>query len=296
MNYTDEDLNALLDGELSSAEAEQIQRAMQHDTELAERYAALLMAESQYCEAISLIDNHPLPTKLAELLTGNSRAEDQDADLSEPLDLTRDGFGSRNLPTLSAWPHRLAEFVHWFSPVKFAAVAASAMFGLLMIQQLATPPAADQDSRTLELLTQYGEIPDQHPASALLSNAPSGLSNQVSDGISLTPVLSFESISGSYCREFITQSQTDSYRSVACLNNGDWRVIIVSNTRFNSDANNYQTASSLTPSVFEEKVNSLLASEPLDAKQELSLIERDWKYLPPNPTDPQQRKPNQGQE
>lgn len=270
MQFTDEHLNQLIDGELSPIEETQLRTAMAEDAELAERFASLALVNTRYQNSVASIDDLPMPDSVLSLLTDNPTHTNTNQ--SEPAKSHR---------KTSPWQWLGGAMVKPVSPPPTMAMA----FTFLMLGVAAVfvfqPSFDDNQLAHMDPMraTQYGVLEHSNPVSNILSNTPSGSSQilEKNSVFSITPVLSFAGATGNFCREYTLSNPEASYRAVACQQDSGWRVVLSSRSDSIINADQYQTASAVTPNVFEEKINQIIHGDPLSYQQELLLIERGWK-------------------
>ena len=268
MHFTDEQLNQLIDGELSPDEENALRLALSQDDLLAERYAALAIADVRFKESFNSIDDAPIPESILLLLT-------DDPVHNRQVGSSREADNSR-----SFW-QRLGGVMA--KPVSLPPTAAMAftflLFGVITlyvwqpIKQNPQLAAADP----LQAV-HYGVLDRANPVSRILSNAPSGSAPKILEGsdIAVVPVLSFASNTGDFCREYTLTSASSSHRAVACNQEEGWRVVLSTRAEELQSPDKYQTASAIAESEFEKKINEIIHGDPLSFKQELLLIERAW--------------------
>lgn len=266
MHFTDEHLNKLIDGELSTAEENELRAALAYDELLAERYAALALIDVRLKESFSAIDDVPIPESILSLLTDDQNHRKEHS--GETQDIR------------TFW-QRLGGVMA--KPVTFHPAAAMAftftMFGLVTLY-IWQPFEKDQTVAAIDpaRATEYGVLESANPVAKILSNAPSGSAQQVpgNTDIEVVPVLSFASSTGDFCREYTLNSKASSHRAVACKQNNAWRVVLSTMTQDLQNPDHYQTASAITPSEFERKIDEIIHGDPLSFQQELLLIEQEW--------------------
>lgn len=271
MPFTDEHLSQLLDGELSSSDESDLRAALAVDDALAERFAVLAMADARYKNTVSIIDDSPIPESILTLLSEDQAMEKEhrnpiETSLSQRPRSFLQNFGGAMVRAVSPLPINMA--------VAFTFLFVGVFTVLLWGNSTST--RADE---TLQAVA-YGVLPSENPVVSILNNAPSGSAQQLllqSDSIvTVTPILSFASTMGDFCREYTLNQSESSHRAVACRQDQGWRVVLSTRANEYQGSEEYQTASSISPSVFEERINSLINGDPLSYQQELLLIEREW--------------------
>jgi len=250
--HTDNDLSALLDGELDSASAKKLREALANDVALAERLEHLAFVDSLVKTSYQAIDSEPLPQSIVNLMADDVIEE------SNIVPINR-----------SAWSSR---------PMQFAA-AVLISFGVVMGTSLLKQPLPDVYTQAVTV----GLIDARSPLNSILNNSASAVPNQLSSGnangesvVAITPVLSFKSAVGDWCREYTVKSYTAGARTLACARDNQWQIVLTSIEQSASAPNQYETASTVTSAAFDAHVDSLIVGEPLSADQESELIGSDW--------------------
>lgn len=252
---TDEVLSAFIDGELPPEEMEAVRRSVETNAALAARIAALKRADRLVAGAYRGIDDEPMPQSVLDLLA--ARGEAAGVDGSNVI-----AFAPRRLPGgRPAWAAALA-----------ASLALAVGLGLGL--QLATGGAPSAGAILIAGVIEKGD-----PLYSALETAPSAETVSVGKGgASLTPVLTFRSEAGDYCREFMTEAGGRSNRGLACRQNDQWTVeFAVAATPQPVDGASYTTASSDLNAAFDSFVDELIADQPLAPEEEQAVIEAGWK-------------------
>ncbi len=254
--YADEDLNALLDGELDSVKANNLREALTNDPALADRLEQLAVADSLVKATYQDINSEPLPASIANLL------QEKEPHNDNVMHLKRGA--------LAALPVQIAAAI---------ILSVGLFFGIAPIQQTAPDLYAQA--------TTEGPIPSQSALADILNQRASAVSYPLQDhnadksqAVAIMPVLSFKSSVGDWCREFTVTTYLESARTLACKQSNAWQIVLASKEINSSSSNGssevYATASTVTSEEFDARVDQLIASEPLSAAQEADLIEADW--------------------
>jgi hypothetical protein len=111
-----------------------------------------------------------------------------------------------------------------------------------------------------------------------LETAPSNGSGwtALDDGRQVRPILSFQSHSGAWCREYLISGPGGELHGVACRGDKGWTSQISVNTHLHESAAEYRPASALDSDEVASFIDQNAADIPLDAKQEAELIARQW--------------------
>lgn len=96
------------------------------------------------------------------------------------------------------------------------------------------------------------------------------------DGRQVRSVLSFQSQSGDWCREYLVASEQGNHHGVACRMAGDWSNTALAAGAAVLDTGEYRPAGAANPDEIADFINSQAAGIPLSAEQEMQLIARDW--------------------
>jgi hypothetical protein len=269
MEFTNEHLNQLIDGELDSAIEDELRQALQRDPKLASQYAELALANARFQDSVSVIDDVPVKESILNLLAEESAWQQSSADRTSNAGsggILPRLMGTTNIRLTLSRPGMVTAY----------AFILLGVFSVLFLQYAAQEEFnASQDvMRGFE----YGLLDEHNPVADMLTNAPSGLPRKIAGSESLTviPVLSFAGVTGDYCREYTLTDNSSSHRAVACFQGDSWRVVLSARTD-DVSRDQYQSASVITPGSFEHKINQIIAGEPLSYEQELILIQRGWR-------------------
>lgn len=237
MKYTDEQLSAFLDGELSESEMSAIEKALTDDPSLASRLESLATVDAQLQNTFAPVLDAPLPASVMAMLDAPS-----DAPVSNVTNFSDYKDKRKN------WP-------------LFTAIAASLVAGFFSAQILNIT-----DNTPIHTIA-AGPVSPNSALYNVLSSLPSGQSQD-----DVTILLSFKSTNGNYCREFTTSQS----RGLACENQKDWVVISQSYTPTNNTNNDYATASAESSIAFDTLIDSLMNGDILEIEQEKKLIQSGW--------------------
>jgi hypothetical protein len=128
-------------------------------------------------------------------------------------------------------------------------------------------------------LVQYSKQPGADNAlSIALDNSPSRGSGweTLSDGRNIRPVLSFQSTSGAWCREYLLSDGDADWRGVACRDGDTWATAVLANVELASPTAAYRPAGADDADAIAAFIDQNAADIPLDARQEAELIARRW--------------------
>jgi len=255
MTITDEKLSAYLDGELAPDEMDAIRNAIENDNGLRAQIEKLIKADQIITAAYHDIDNAPMPQSVMNLLAPRAAAAPADAG------------------NVASFPRRSAAAQpRWAIPMA-AAVALAIGVGV----GLQFAPRAHRPSDDTILLAEV--IDQSSPIHQILESTRSAQTVYLegADGASMTPVLTFKSASGDYCREFMLAEQGLTNRAVACRRRDGWAVQFAAANGGAADPDVYATASVHFGPVFDAAVDALIDDAPLSAADELALIQKKWR-------------------
>lgn len=247
MAYSDETLSAFLDGELPENEAAELRRALEREPALKARLETLGLADEAVRRTYAEIDATPTPASVLRLL--GVEEDSPSAARSASVVSMKARAVPRRVP---AWSLPLAASV-------------ALLGGLGLGTGLFAPTAAVQVA---------GVIDHANPLYAALEEGPSAVAAKI-DGAQVTPLLTFRSVGGAYCREFLSQDKTSGLRAVACRENSVWRVKIAVADAPIGPAGVYATAGG-ADGALDEYVDGVIDGDPLDPKAESQLLKNDW--------------------
>lgn len=253
MTYTDEELNAFLDNQLEEHQMKSIRESLIEDHLLSERFENLVFVDSLVQSSYATIDSKPLPQGIVNIL-------------SEKIDLETANHSSGGLQNIFAIVSNRSFYA------TMGLLLAFGFWGLNIGSNV-------NQRQIVSPVLISGLVDPDSPLHATLEEVPSAVSttiDQLGDQV-LTPVLTFISDKGQYCREIILHTSAASSRSVACRqNNQQWNVELSSLQKNQVLENNYSTASSISPNAFEQYVNQMIEDEPFSPEYELELIKNSW--------------------
>lgn len=245
MTVTDETLSAYIDDELSPDEMEAIKTAIVMDNELAARLENMKCPDRLITEAFGGIDSEPLPEAILDLL--------EDDDANSPEDVIP-------FPAMQA----VRPAAPWVAPL---AASVALAVGIVAGMQIAPDRS---DSR--EQVSLAGVINASNPLYAALESAQSTSRVETSEG-AITPILTFKSVDGPYCREFFVERNAYPSRAVACRLDGAWVVQFAAlAAEQTQQATGYSTASAEITAQFDILVENMIAGDALDTEQERELV------------------------
>jgi len=97
------------------------------------------------------------------------------------------------------------------------------------------------------------------------------------DGARVRPLLSFPSVEGGWCREFLLAQRGREWRGVACrAAAGQWETAVLAPEQAGASGLAYRPAGAVSSDQVEIFVDSRAADIPLSREQEAALIARGW--------------------
>lgn len=237
----DEQLSALLDGELDPGTAAELQRRLAEDPALARRYDELKGADAAFREALSELDEQPLPESVSRLIREN------------------DGAAARGgvLPL-----RQRAQPARRWVPVALAASIALVV-GFVAARLLPAPQLPSADTMVT------GAVAPRSPLHEVLETQPSGATTTLADGTRAAPVQTFRTADGTVCRELQLSAAAGSRHAVACRSAGAWQIRLA---EFRQATEGYTTASA-AGSMVSQAVREWKAGESLPPDAESKLLE-----------------------
>lgn len=257
--YSDHTLSAYLDRELPPAEMRLIREAVESDAELANRLAGLEEPDRIIKSAYRSIDSHPLPESIAALLREDETQAGESA-------TGRD-------ETVIAFPvHRAPERLYrWALPL-----AAS----IALVIGLGVGAGVDWrggNGGNVGVPRMAAVIASGDPLFEILERGESARKFSLEGEVAVTPVLTFATESGAFCREFEMLSPGAAMRAVACREDDSWRLTVAVSARPEAGAGEgYVTAEGATGAWFDRYLGTLIDGAPLGADEEKALIECGW--------------------
>lgn len=255
MNYTDEQLNAFLDNELSDKGMSELRFALQTDIDLAERLENISFVDALVNNQYSEIDKKPIPHSIVNLLSKN-----------------------QSEPPITAFTSRVHSMFDNFIPkMAFSTVATTVTVLFFVVIGTQAFRADSPIIQSVELLSGVIDKGSKlHIALELTPSARLTDLDQTGDTI-FTPVLTFLNKDNQYCREFSIQFINSTSRSVACKNNDQWDILYSSHDNSMTSNNDYLTASTATSKKFDRYIDQLITGDPFSSDVEIELIKNHWK-------------------
>lgn len=253
MMTMDEKLSAYLDGELSGDERVALEALLAGDEELAARLEALALANSEFAQHASRIDDMPMSEGLARRIASLEAAGSAGGNVTV--------FRPRQALDRFVLEHR-------------ALAACAAVLAGVVVWQSVQPGGAPGNG-----IDAGGEIYAGSNLDRMLNTSPSDTVVDLGEGLEGRVRFSFASAEGGYCRVADMAEAGATSRMVACREDNTWRVMIAAHTGAGNTGGEdlYRTASAQAAQSVETVLDALILQAPMGAEEEAGLIARNWK-------------------
>jgi hypothetical protein len=243
-NWTDEQLSAFLDGELSAQDTDALSQEIERDARLAARMERIGSANAAYIDAVGQIDRAPIKTALKAAIEAPPAAK-----------------------VIAFRPRSLTAFVAEHRAIAASLLCAAAVWGVMSTTSgsPSNPFAPGQD----------GVIMANSPLHHLLETASTGQVSTI-DGIKAAPRLTFAAEDGSFCRQFDVVTDEGASAAIACRKESGWRTEIVA-FGLSRPTGEFQTASAARSPVLESFLDTHMSGAPMNAEEETRLLQNGWK-------------------
>lgn len=124
-----------------------------------------------------------------------------------------------------------------------------------------------------------GSFPEQDALiSSVLGQTPSRGEgwDTLDDGSNFRPVLSFQTVSGQWCREYLLHSEASTGRGVACHTGGEWVTEAFSSQALPETSTEYRPAGANDADAIASFIADHATSVALSASEETQMIANDW--------------------
>lgn len=243
-NWTDEQLSAFLDGELSADDMDTLSRDIEQDSTLAARMERMGSANTAYVDTIGRIDRAPMAATLRAALETSPAAR-----------------------VIAFRPRSLTAFLAEHRAIAASLLCAAAVWGVMSATSNGSPsdPFAPGPG---------GLIMANSPLHQLLETAPTGQVSMI-DGVTAAPRLTFAADDGSYCRQFDVVMDDAASAAIACREESGWRTQVVAYGLAKPDGE-FQTASASRSPVLESFLDARMSGAPMNAEEESKLLQSRW--------------------
>lgn len=233
-------LSRYLDGELDSEQSLTLKRRLLAEPELRAHLDRLQRVTTRLQTAFNQAGMDSVPQDTRELLEENT--------VSHPAW----AHGSKHRPLLS------------YAVAATIAVAA----GVVMVPKWgAESPLNPQSTHMYD--AQLSQTLESTPS---LSDGWA----QLDDGRAVRPILSFQTRSGTWCREFLVQHDSSAERGIGCRSNGEWSIEVLAATDVPGSANDYRPAGSDAQATVSQYIAEQAAGIALGKEEEAKLIAAQW--------------------
>jgi anti-sigma factor RsiW len=261
----DELLSAWLDGELPPDRATELERRLEKEPALALRLERLSEADAALRDALAPVADEPMPQSLLDAIGAHSE-KSPEAGRDDSRGGTVVDLGARRRgrePGAFPWSLALAASV---------ILAIGGVLGYLVAEDGSAPDAA--------LLASMGGVARGSGLDDTLETAPSGTAREIAAGLTVTPVLSFESRDGGYCRELAIAGANGSAAALACRGDDGWRVealsFLAGPARNGNQAGGEFRPAGRATSAIDAAIDERIVGDALDAAAEAALIGSAW--------------------
>jgi AcrR family transcriptional regulator len=258
MRFASEDelLSAYIDGLLSPARIELLERRLQQEPDLARRLEQIAQANQAVHDAYAPDIDEPLPQRVLDLLEDARHAETAVADVIQ--------LAARR-------PVTAPQSFSWS-----AAIAASITLAVgVLLGTLMSSGGAETD---LAQLVRAGVVDPGTPLHAVLETGPSGSIQNLGTEIKAMPILSFSAQNGEFCRQIELGGTDVAAEALACRREGGWQLDALGflpDRPFSGNLGGFRPAGAGS-NVIDAVIDERIAGEPLDAAAEQALIGAGW--------------------
>lgn len=242
MIVTDEELMAYVDGELDTVRCESLRQAIAASADLSRRVAAQRTLRDRLARAYDPVLDEPVPSRLADLA---ARVRMDDFDTTGRHRWSRDA--RRNGLALAA------------------GIALGVALGPALLRLAGEPP---------DIVASGADITADGALADALSRR---LASQQSASDPVRLGMSFRSISGEYCRTFISRRGDATLAGMACRRDSAWRIDTLQSVPFvPGNPNGYRQAAAQWPPLVLRAAEDSMAGDPLDAAGEAAARDGGW--------------------
>lgn len=244
--WTDEQLSAFLDGELSPAEMDALAQDMETDPQLAARAESLGSANTAFIASTAQIDAVPISATLKAAMETPPTAK-----------------------IIAFKPRSVTAFL-----VEHRAVAASLLCAVAvwtaassMTPQGISDPFAPGPDGVIVASSQLYQV---------LETGRTGEAKRIDAGATATPQLTFASADGQFCRQVSLSSPSHEAAAILCRGEDGWRPQVVA-FGLPKSSPDYQTASAERSPALEAFLDARMSGAPMNEAEEARLLQNGWK-------------------
>ncbi|HAH11746.1 MAG TPA: hypothetical protein DCL54_14130 [Alphaproteobacteria bacterium] len=260
--FSDEILNAFLDGELDAVLAGTVEDALKSDADLVARLEQLRRLNQGLRDAFAPLPQDPPPKDLLDAVRAFAAAQEASQEPAPGVV----PFARKTKPKADG---------NWSWPVSIAAgVSALLCTGALFASGALTGKV---DLRSAEVILDKGAIARGTAIHQVLETAASGDAIAARGGAQVSAVLTFKTKDGRYCREFETVSPVSAQVGIACRTDGRWRIeLLLAAAPQSASDGAYKPASGFNATALDDVVQGLMAGASLNRQQERNALEKGW--------------------
>lgn len=250
LNITNEQLSAFVDGELEDDLSSTVSAMIKEDPELMARVEKLQITDGIISRTYSAIDEKPMPQGVLDLL----EADEEKNKLSTFFNKFGEFFTGKQTLSLA------------FSMAAITIISIPVVTTILSTSQHSTLVL----SGTIDKSSMIYDVLEMSPSTTLTAL---GDNNK----LTITPIYTFKTTTGNYCREFVQQLRDQQARAIACRNNNNWEIQVAGLEIVSAnDGGEYSTASMADSVKFDLFIEKNIANEPFDSNEEQIIIEKRW--------------------
>ncbi len=244
--WTDEQLSAFLDGELSPVETDALARDLEADPDLAARAERLGAANTAFVTSAAQIDDVPVSAALKAAMETPPEAK-----------------------VIQFRPRSVRAFLVEHRAIAASLLCMAAVWGLMSTMTTGAPsdpfaPGPD------------GVIVASSPLYRALETARAGEIVAVGMDATATPRLTFASDDGAFCRQLDVIRGDKASAAIACREDEGWRTQVVAYGLART-LGDFQTASAARSPALEAFLDQRMTGAPMNAEEEAKLLHDKWK-------------------
>lgn len=243
-NWTDEQLSAFLDGELSAPDIDALSQDIGRNSQLAARMERMGSANAAYVEAIGRIDHAPMSEALKTAIETPPTAK-----------------------VIAFRPRGFTAFLSEHRAIAASLLCAVAVWGAM--STLSRGSSSDPFAPGAD-----GVIVANSPLYQVLESAPTGQASTIG-GATAVPRLTFAADDGAFCRQFDIATKDGASAAIACREESGWRTQVVA-YGLPKPTGEFQTASAARSPALESFLDGRMSGAPMNAEEEASLLQSGW--------------------
>lgn len=250
-NVTDEQLSAFIDGELDDEQHNAIQKQLENDQDLMARVKAIQSMNELLVSTYSSINDKPVPRAIFDILENDHASQTKPSSF---LDKVKHFFVGK---------HEIGLAFATIAVVVISVPITKSLFSTSEYDSILLSGAINTNSKLHQVL-------DSAPSTQLTAVGKN-------NALTVTPIYTYKSVDGSYCREFVQQSSTQQARAIACKENEHWIIQIATHEPTSQKSSGeYVTATHSNSIEFDLFIDQNMSGIALNPKQELDIIEKKW--------------------